>query len=131
MLKLAIIGEPIFEIYDTNEPYFTLVKSLPKLQSKYPKSDLVFLVGSDVGHHLTEWSDIDRYAQKASFLVAVRSGHDGVIIKKEVLDKLPQLRLSFMLAPESAISSRQIREDRAKDGIAAVDHYIAEHRLYS
>lgn len=131
MLELAIDHHENFEIYDTREPYFTLVKSLPKLQSKYPNSEFVFLVGSDVGHHLHEWENINQYARRFSFLVAVRSGHGKDEIKKEVLSNLPDLKLSFILAPESEISSRQIREHRAETQIAKVDDYIAKHGLYS
>ena len=76
MLELAVEGYENFEIYDTNELHFTLVKTLPKLRSKYPNSEFVFLVGSDVGHHLAEWSDIYQHADKVTFLVSVRSGHD-------------------------------------------------------
>lgn len=131
LLKLAISDNQNFEIYDTGEPHFTLVKSLSKLQSKYPNSEFVFLVGSDVGHHIHEWKDISQFTRKISFVVAVRSGHDENEIKKEILDKLPDLKLSFMLAPQSDVSSRQVREDKAKSGLATVDNYIAEHHLYS
>lgn len=123
MLELTITGNSGLEIYDTQEPHFTLAKSLPKLRSKYPDSELVFLVGSDVAENLHRWQGIDKYAEQLEFLVAKRSP------SAKKLD-MTDLNIQYSKSPQPKISGAAIRSGEIKTGISKVDAYIAEHKLY-
>jgi nicotinate-nucleotide adenylyltransferase len=130
MLRKAVSGNGQFVVYDTGENYFSLTKTIPKLENRYKSADFVILVGSDVARRLSDWPGIDKLKPNISFMVALRTGDTEMSVRDELSQPAIKPRVSYLNSPEPQVAASLIRAGEMKSGIAAVDRYIAEHHLY-
>lgn len=126
MLCLTADNDPDFEVYDTGEPNFSLASTLPRLKQKYNYDELTILLGSDTAANLSGWQGIEKLSDEVGFLVALRGGTD----KKQLSEQLPDVRFDWLESQMPHLTSSQIRFGQADSHLAAVNFYIAEHRLY-
>jgi len=128
MLELAIAGEPRYEI-DARElapgaSSYT-VDTLRALQSDFPGSELVLLIGSDQYAKLGSWQRPDEVRRLARIAVFARPGTEMGKPTASVV-AIPPMKISA-----SEIRARAARgEDLAGMVPPAVANYIARHRLY-
>jgi nicotinate-nucleotide adenylyltransferase len=131
MLRLAAKGKKDCRVYDTEEKFFTLLKTMPIIENKFKAATYVIIVGSDVARTLADWPGIDKLPPSVSFLVGLRAGDSEMSVRDQLSQPAIKPRISYINSPDALIAASQIRTGQAKAGVPAVDRYIAERRLYS
>ena len=133
MTKLAISGNPIFEIstvdIDRPGPTYT-VDTLQDVHAEYPDAEVFFITGADSIAQIDSWKDSELIWPLAHFVGVTRPGHSLEVPKS------PVGAVSLLEIPALAISSTDIRA-RVKAGKPieyllpnAVIEYIHSHNLY-
>lgn len=136
MLKRAIKPHPQFAVLELVDVSFSIERTLPFLQQKFPGHELVFLFGSDVIPGLAEWPHADKLLQGNELVIGLR--HDD---KREAVHRIVEswevkpgaVTLFESFAP--AVSSGKVRQAlRAGDSVAgvlsSVERYSNKHWLY-
>lgn len=137
MTSLATQSNDAFSVsrvdLDRDGPTYT-VDTLRDLQAQQPEAELFFITGADALAAIMSWRDHETLFDVAHFVGCTRPGH---VVDREMLDRLPQERLSVLEIPALAISSTDCRE-RAQRGAPirylvpdSVVEYINEHDLYA
>ncbi len=131
MIKLAIADNKYFDVSDVETKRggvsFT-IDTLRLLRSRYKKTQLFFISGSDVLKYLPKWKDVDKILKIAKFVVANRPGYS--------LKKIPRKITTLEIRP-LAISAYEIRKlIKKKRSIRyfvpkEVFKYIEKNKLYS
>jgi nicotinate-nucleotide adenylyltransferase len=109
--------------------------TLDAVAQRFPGRDLVFIMGSDSLAQLDSWLDPDGIFERATLAVAPRHV-DAEDVFKVAQQRWPGGRIVRLEAPRIALSSTIVRERVAAGRSirylvpAAVEEYIAEHRLY-
>jgi nicotinate-nucleotide adenylyltransferase len=109
--------------------------TLDAVAQRFPGRDLVFIMGSDSLAQLDSWLDPDGIFARATLAVAPRHV-DAEDVFKVAQQRWPGGRIVRLEAPRIALSSTIVRERVAAGRSirylvpAAVEEYIAEHRLY-
>jgi len=78
MVSLAIQNNKRFEISDIEikrKGKSYLVDTLKEIHSKYPKSELFFISGSDVTNQIHKWKSIEEILKLVNFVIAKRPGY--------------------------------------------------------
>lgn len=141
MLKLAIAGNPAFEIsrLEVQRGGFSYtIDTMRCLQSVYPKSTIYFILGSDSLLSIDTWKDYMQLATLCSFIVVTRP---NFVIERShpVLATLPAVmwqNMKQVQIPALDISSTDIRQRiAAKKTIkyllpGQVEDYIYLNNLY-
>lgn len=111
MLKRATRPYRKLRVLELEDVSFTVATTLPRLQKKFPKAQLVFLVGSDVTAHLPQWNNIGQLLKQTELVVGVRAADDPVLVQ-ESIERWPAQPLGTTVIKSSApaVSSRKIRE---------------------
>ncbi|HVV25608.1 MAG TPA: nicotinate (nicotinamide) nucleotide adenylyltransferase [Candidatus Saccharimonadales bacterium] len=81
MLKKAVQPHPKFEVLELDDVSFSVVRTLPKLQAKFRRSQLVFLFGSDAISDLPSWPQAERLLSQAELVVGCRWQDDSADIQ--------------------------------------------------
>ena len=105
------------------------IKTLRKLNKKYPKKDFFLVVGSDILHEIKKWHRYKELLKKAKFIVFKRKGYK--------LIKILGMNIVFLLKEcRECISSTEIRK-RAKEGKSLkklvpllIERYIKKRGIY-
>jgi nicotinate-nucleotide adenylyltransferase len=117
---------------DRAGPTYT-IDTLRELSARYRDADLYFITGADAMAAILTWREPEELFELAQFVGCTRPGHE---MGPEILDALPQDRVSLLEIPALAISSTDCRERVATgepvwylvpDGVV---HYINKHDLY-
>ncbi|HSW85298.1 MAG TPA: nicotinate-nicotinamide nucleotide adenylyltransferase [Candidatus Saccharimonadales bacterium] len=136
MLKLAIKPHPQFKILDLPDINFSVTRTLPRLAKRFPKSQLVFLFGSDILSDLHEWPEIDKLLKISELIIGLRADADRQKIHK-IVEEWPIQPLALTMfssfAPE--ISSGRVRQalsgHMAAEGLLrSVERYSDRNWLY-
>jgi nicotinate-nucleotide adenylyltransferase len=72
MLKKAARPHPAFEVLELDDISFSVVRTLPKLQARFPGSQIVFLFGSDAISDLPAWPQAERLLEQAELIIGCR-----------------------------------------------------------
>jgi nicotinate-nucleotide adenylyltransferase len=119
LIKAAIGDDPQFEVSKVDlerpAPQYA-VDTIQELQERYPKAELIYLMGGDSLHDLPEWHHSKRLVEISNGIGVMR--RPGDLINLPLLEsQLPSIakKLVFVDAPLLQISSRQIR-DRVATG---------------
>jgi nicotinate-nucleotide adenylyltransferase len=136
MLKQASRPYPKFHVLDFDDVSFTIRRTLPKLQSLFPDAQLVFLLGSDVVEHISDWPLANRLFKNSELVIGLREGQTMEGIQK-LTDEWQEQPKGMMIIESYApdVSSHSVREAlRArKDGkglLKSVAQYSDHHWLY-
>jgi nicotinate-nucleotide adenylyltransferase len=72
MLKKALRPHPKFEVLELDDVSFSVTRTLPKLQAKFPGSQLAFLFGSDAISNLPSWPQAEHLLNQTELVVGCR-----------------------------------------------------------
>ena len=144
MLEAALTGALAFEMCDLEirrggTTYS--INTVRALITRYPKDELVFIIGSDALPELHLWKDARDLLRLCRFATLARPGFDLKAMTGKSLNLEPDLAQALLanvaIGHQVDISASDIRY-RVAEGMSirylvpdAVDMYIAEHGLYS
>jgi nicotinate-nucleotide adenylyltransferase len=136
MISLATKAYPKVDVLELPDKQFSVATSLPRLKQKFPDSQLMLLIGTDVLSHISVWPHVRTLLKDTGLIVAVRGQKD----ERHAFQLLGQLPVE---PPESHVlvsnykmaASRNIRLDLkngqpAADMLAMVQGYAKQHWLY-
>lgn len=134
MTVLATEANPRFEVsrIELDRPGRSFTKdTLQQLLEIYPESELFYIIGSDAVAELSTWREPELVLELATFLVAMRPGHDLARIEERFTKRIEVVHVSGL-----DVSSTDIRE-RVRKGLSIrylvplkVEQYIAQKGLY-
>lgn len=137
MLNRAAKPYKQFKVMELPDLEFSVKRTIPRLREQLgTRSELVFLMGSDVALHLPHWPHAEQLLTENELVVGLRSGQATDEFKKElttwpVMPKAMTVFESF--APD--VSSQQVRQalrrrQPARGLLASVQRYSNQHWLY-
>lgn len=134
MVKLAIDGNPLFEVFgielSESQPPWT-VDLLGSFKRDYPQDELHLLIGGDSLVDLVNWRNYTRLWELAEIDVAARPGWDSSGVDSEILDNV-----RIVDCPLVDVSGTEIRRNiaagRSVEGLVSesVLRYINRYELY-
>lgn len=137
MIKLAIKAYPKLGLLELPDKQFSVATSLPRLIQKYPDTQMLMLIGTDVLAHISVWPHTKALLKKVGLVVAVR-GHKDERQAFQLLGNLPvEPSESHVLTSNfKLISSRDIRDaikigDKPDGMLAGVTKYAKDNWLYA
>jgi nicotinate-nucleotide adenylyltransferase len=123
MLELALADKPKLDTLVLEQAQFSVVDTLPWLQSHFPDTQLCLLMGSDLFAFVETWPNYPLLRDAVSFGVAIREG--GRVDRQKVSTN------DWVIdSPLPAVSSSQIRSETSKQTPAGVLRYINTNKLY-
>jgi nicotinate-nucleotide adenylyltransferase len=136
MTVIATAANPHFTVsrvdIDRDGPTYT-IDTLRELHRSRPDDELYFITGADALAQILTWRDVHELFELAHFVGVTRPGHP---MSPDIIDGLPEDRITLMEIPALAISSTDCRERvhagepvwyLVPDGVV---QYIAKHGLY-
>ena len=136
MLKRASRPHRKLHVLELEDVSFTVATTLPRLQKRFSKAQLVLLVGSDVVPHIPEWDNAGQLLKQAELVVGVRSS-DNLVLMQESIERWTAQPVATTILESSApaISSRRIREALRKleyvpGLLRSVERYSNRNGLY-
>ena len=132
MCKLASESMDWLAVLELSDNQFTIKKTLPELQEKFPDNELVFIMGSDLFAHLPDWPDIEKLVEAVRFIVSIRDSHDASVIEDVSLE----IGTEYMVVKNDfpSLSSSQLRTQIYSGADTYIDgkvfNYIKAHNLY-
>ncbi|MFL6090431.1 MAG: nicotinate-nucleotide adenylyltransferase [Aeromicrobium sp.] len=136
MTVIATAANPHFTVsrvdIDRDGPTYT-IDTLRELHVSLPDTELYFITGADALQQILGWRDHGELFELAHFVGVTRPGHP---MTPDILDGLPEDRVTLMEIPALAISSTDCRERvRADEPVwylvpDGVVQYIGKHGLY-
>lgn len=135
MIKKAAKPHPKFSVIELDEVSFTVKRTIPILQKRFPDSELVFLFGSDTVQHLPEWAHSDKLLQN-ELVIGVRATEDAQVVQDAI--NAWSIRPSAITLFESSapeVSSSKIREalrsqQEVSGALTSVRRYSDQNWLY-
>jgi len=138
MVKLAVDGEPGFEVSDFEVKRggrsYT-VDTLRELHRAFPNDDLFFILGWDAARLFRTWHEPERVGELASLVIVDRPGLTPTGSEMASLG-LDPARVILCHYPTPDVSGSALRREiGAGEPVAgrvppAVERYIADHHLY-
>jgi nicotinate-nucleotide adenylyltransferase len=136
MLRRAVRPHRKFGVIEQVDINFSVERTLPKLQSQFSGSQLVFLHGSDDVEYIASWPHYERYLRTSELVIAVRSGYQIADVQNiaQTWHVQPKSLLTFeSYAPD--ISSGKVRDALRRRQpvhglLQSVAHYSNRHWLY-
>jgi len=136
MTVIATAANPHFTVsrvdIDRDGPTYT-IDTLRELHGLMQSDELYFITGADALEQILTWRDHHELFELAHFVGVTRPGHP---MSPNILDGLPEDRITLMEIPALAISSTDCR-DRVQAGEPVwylvpdgVVQYIGKHGLY-
>lgn len=136
MLNRALKPHRRLSVLELTDRHFSVKRTLSELRRKFPNTQLVFLLGSDVLSQLPDWPDVDRLLQSSELAIGVRENTTLKEVKKQVTG-LPYKPVSSIVVRShvAAASSGQIRAAlrrriSAVGCLPSVQRYAAKNWLY-
>lgn len=115
LINHALQGQDRLKLLVLDDDQFTVEKTLPELQDRFPHTKLSLLIGSDVVcGSLPYWENLGELLARVDLVVGIRSTHS----QQDVETVLQQLTASYggftytiIDSPHATISSSQIRKN--------------------
>jgi nicotinate-nucleotide adenylyltransferase len=136
MLGRALQPHPRCEILELPDINFSIAKTLPTLQQKFPNSQLVFLFGSDIVPSLPTWPYVKKMMEQCELVIGLRGQDDHDTIKAQIEAWQYQPKVLTMFPSFAAsVSSSTVREallkrQPAQGLLPSVERYSNHHWLY-
>src|SRR5207237_1081890 len=73
MLDKAVKPHRKLQVLELEDVSLTVASTLPRLLKRFPRAQLVFLMGSDVTQYLPTWPNAARLLQQVELVVGVRA----------------------------------------------------------
>lgn len=132
MCQLVAAQNNWLEVLELKDLHFDVRQTLPQLQKRFPKAELVMILGSDVFARLPTWPGLDSLVESVRFVVALRDSDSPKVVEDAALDSGAELMLVKNHFPK--MSSTQIREQLQLADLKHIDPkvagYIADNKLY-
>ncbi len=137
MIRLGIESYPKLKLLLLDDEVFTVSYTLPKLQSRFEGSELVFLMGSDIVHGFTyRWDGLKELLQNVSLAVGLRAD-DETEYTSEIIETIAReygvhANYKIIKAPRMNLTSTKVRSGThtIEDVHPKVADYIKSKRLY-
>lgn len=136
MLNRAVRPHQRLSVLELTDRHFSVKRTVSLLQRKFPGSQLVFLIGSDVLTYLPQWPDAERLLQSSELVVGVRGKASLKQVKTQVR-ALPCKPVSSVVlrSQVASASSGQIRAAlrrriSAVGCLPSVQRYATQNWLY-
>jgi nicotinate-nucleotide adenylyltransferase len=136
MLKLATESNPGLKVMELPDKQFSVAKTLPRLNQKFPGDQLYLIIGSDVLEHMGEWPLINRLLARMGLVVGLRIGFSRPRANR-ILAAMPvnSEQVFVIKSPAAEISSATIRQTFMKGETPigldiGVKDYIVVNWLY-
>lgn len=136
MLEIAIKSYPKLSVFEMPSKQFTPANSLPRLIQRYPDTELLMLIGTDVLGHISVWPNVKMLLQKTGLVVAVKGEKD----ERHAFQLLANLPVEppeshVLISGFKQVASRDIRDsikrgDRPDGMLSSVSSYAKKHWLY-
>jgi nicotinate-nucleotide adenylyltransferase len=136
MLNRATKPYPEFEVLEFVDVSFSVERTLPKLRKLFPKSELVFLFGSDVVAGLAEWPHAKELLESGELVVGLRFEDDrakirGIVEAWPVKPAAVTIFDSFAPRVSSGKVREALRQRQTTEGLLkSVERYSDHHWLY-
>ncbi len=133
MVKLAIAPHSQLNILDLPDKQFSVSKTLPRLNQKFPNDSLFFLAGSDMLGHMPEWPLINQMLKQMDLVIGIRQGSKLNSVQK-ILNSM-QTKAQIISSPYPTLQSGKIRDlvykgKPSPDLPKGVSNYIKTNWLY-
>ncbi len=144
MLRLAVAGEPLFEVSDCelrrSGPSYTVLTVQEFREQLGPEADLFWIIGADSLGELVNWYESERLVGLCQIITAARPGWDEVDTDKLRTrfssQQVERLLTGILETPRIDVSASEVRQ-RIRQGRSirymvpdTAAAYIAEHGLY-
>lgn len=97
-----------FEVYEAQSRQFTISQTLPELEKEFTGAELVFLIGSDVALHVTDWPDVKALVSRYTLVVGMRKDDTEVRVK-QALDTIgASYKITY--TEHAHVASTQVRQ---------------------
>jgi nicotinate-nucleotide adenylyltransferase len=136
MLKRATRPHRKLHVLELEDVSFSVASTLPRLRRRFPKAELVFLVGSDVIAHMPHWDNVAQLHAQSELVVGVRSADRLVVVQESIARwKAQPQGVTLLESWAPAVSSRKIREALRKREyvpglLRSVERYSNRNWLY-
>lgn len=110
MLKSAAKPHSKLKVLETDDVSFTVKRTLPRLESRFKHSQIVFLVGSDVAAHLHTWAGAEQLLKRSEIAIGVRQDTSEEAIHLLPLMIQPSRAIFVVKSCAPDVSSHKIRE---------------------
>jgi nicotinate-nucleotide adenylyltransferase len=138
MLKLALKPYKSLHVLELPDRQFDIAKSLPRLQAKFPDTELELLMGSDTFAGLVAygWPNQEVLFERSGLLVGLRLGQVPADIIQATASLPASAKVGAVSTEHPHASSSDIRSaiSRGKKHNSHLDSlgaYITEHWLYA
>lgn len=136
MLNRATKPYPEFEVLEFVDVSFSVERTLPQLRRMFPKSELVFMFGSDVVASLADWPRAKELLKASELVVGLRFEDDRAKIRA-IVESWPTQPKTVTVFDSFApkVSSGKVREALRRrqptEGLLkSVERYSDHHWLY-
>ena len=137
MLNRAVRPHRQLKVLELTDRHFSVNRTIPQLQRRLSKAQLVFLVGSDVLQHMKDWPDIEKLLAASELAVGVRGETPPAVVETQ-LNLLPLLPLRNYVIQSHVptASSGQVRAAlrrriSATGCLPSVQRYALRNWLYT
>jgi nicotinate-nucleotide adenylyltransferase len=136
MLKRALKPHRQFAILELVDVKFSVEHTLPRLQTQFPKGELVFLFGSDIIPSLENWPHVDKLLLGHEIVIGLRN-EDSRSTLHTIIEAWTSQPKAVTIFPSYApgVSSGQVREalrkrQSAEGLLSSVERYSDRNWLY-
>ena len=135
MITRAIKPHSKLALLELPDVHFSVSKTLPKINQKFPNAQLTVLMGSDVAQTLKNWPDIEKLLEDTEIVVGLRNGKTERVIRKELKDIDPSSKIKYIDSHQPRASSAKIRKALRSDSksrglLTSVKRYARSNWLY-
>lgn len=136
MIRRAIRPFRQLQVLELEDKTFSVLHTLPRLEGQFAHTSFVFVCGSDVVKHMSEWPHIGRFFEVFELCIGLRGDEQSATLDA-LLSELPAQPRGriYVRSHASAVTSSQVREalreNRGVRGLlASVREYAAREWLY-
>lgn len=136
MLRQALTPYVQFDVLEFVDTQFSVVRTLPQLQQRYPDDELVLLLGSDVMRGMATWPHVAQLLESVELVVGVRE-QDELAAVHAAVEHLPETPRAITVFESYAphVSSAKIRtalqsQQTAEGLLKSVERYSNRNWLY-
>jgi len=136
MLKKAVRPHPKFDVLELDDVSFSVIRTLPKLQTRFANSQLVFLFGSDAISSLPSWPRAARLLKQVELIIGCRWQDERSDIH-ELINNWPIAPRTYTIinsyAPDissGSVRSALQRRQSVRGLLKSVEHYSNQNWLY-
>lgn len=108
-LTERLANEPLLSACESPRHEFSFAQTLPYLSARYPDTEFIFLVGSDVALGLSSWPDIENLPNGTQFAIGLRSDCDEAALLQSLQHLPSQCIYEFVHTPHAHLRSSHIR----------------------